>query len=152
MIYIGIDPGLAATGLAAIETDKHRHLCLFTATIRTQPGASVTERINIVLGAIEGQLTHYNLWGEPIAVETPITQFTPGARNLAGIIGCATVAGACFGRFKNTRLVTPMDWLRGKSLVHRHEEFRLATGYKEKCSNHARDAACIALAVALGRV
>lgn len=152
MITIGIDPGLAATGLAAIASNGQTYSCFLAMTIRTKPSPDTDARINEILEAIERQTATRLASYDTIVIEKPVTQFSPGARNLMGLIGTAVVAGACFGRFVDARMIPPTAWLRGKSIIQRHEEFRLVTGYREKCSDHARDAACIALAVALGRI
>lgn len=157
MITIGIDPGLASTGLAVIRSTPQRHECLAAFTFRTRPEDPLETRLSDLQADV--QSAHPALLeaqGYALAVETPVTMFKPGTRNLGGLMSTALVAGMVYGSLghmaSKVYMVQPPQWLRGKKIEYRHEEFRLVTGYKEKCSDHARDAACIALAVALGRV
>jgi len=88
MIVFGVDPGIANTGLAVIESVNHKYCLLAAAHVKTSAQDSTGERLSIVSEAVKDIIVEYSLDG--LAVERVFHN-----KNVSSSIATGKVIGLC---------------------------------------------------------
>lgn len=160
--FIGIDPGLAATGWAVLESVDAAGLIVRGAgTVRSGPGLErdfpgraarmakeTRSQIRQALPVLEGHVRG--------AIE--LSDRAASRKNSQAVFAQAAVAGAIIGEvieiFPDLVRVTPQQWMQAREISQCHETARLVLRPYPvgELSDHARDAVCIALALSAGRI
>ena len=86
-VVIGIDPGMAATGMAVVGVDGSRPVVAHAETVRTPAGAAESERLRTIHGAVADLLSAHRV--EAVAVERLMW-----GRNVGSAMSVARASGA----------------------------------------------------------
>jgi Holliday junction resolvasome RuvABC endonuclease subunit len=161
-IILGVDPGLAATGLCLLEQTALGWSCLRARTVRTDAGLPAYERVRMVLVAVHDWVHRLSgAWPDNImAVEDPFAvmagQIRLGASRSANTLHTLTIVGG----------LVEMAWGHGTEFVPiapRTAKAAVCTGkaqkgqvaacvralvrdMPERFSEHVADAAAVAIA------
>ena len=106
IVCLGVDPGIANTGIAVVESAGHKYHLLFSCLVKTSPKDCTGERLSIICGAVKGIIADYSPQG--LAVESVYHN-----RNVSSSISTGKVIGSCellaFNAGIPCELLTPQE-------------------------------------------
>jgi len=93
---LGVDPGIASSGLAAVSRDGRRHRVLWSGTVRTPAGLAEASRLRLLSEAVRAAITEHQ--PEAVAVESVMWgQNKTSALSVSRAIGVILLAAADAG-------------------------------------------------------
>ncbi len=158
--YIGIDPGLAATGWAILAMGRAATV-IGSGTARTVPTEEhdIARRvIRMTVLAASGIRRALQPLNVQVRCAVELSDAPVGRKNAPAVIAQVAVAGALIyaaGEFcPDIARVTPKQWMWAAKPVDCHRT--VAALFRDfdwgETSDHSRDAICIAWALATGRI
>ena len=153
MIALGIDPGLAHTGWALVESQARSYRLVACGAVTSPPGPSPEVRLETLCDRLLGALKERGARPDCTAIEAVEVRRQAGQKiNPAGLLLTALVAGAVWALSSQTRrssLVRASDWRRAIGAGHGSDaEVRAAVERvvgPVRGNAHSRDAIGIAL-------
>ena len=154
MIFLGIDPGIANTGLAIVEMKNGRYELVKARSVRSTPKEIQTERLLKIYNQVVGILTEFDV--EAVAIEKVFhNQNVSSSITTGKAIGAAMLGAAAHG--KKVLELTPQQIKRASGLslgeADKSNLTKMASRiFRAKITNHhIADAAFCALAGILKR-
>ncbi len=147
---LGVDPGLAATGYAVVESRGRRFSVLVAGTVRTQPGTVLPERLGQIHDVLSAAIAAHD--PQTVAVEDVFL-----ARNAPSAMGTAEVIGVVklLARGRELRSFPPRQvkkWICGNGSAPKEQMLAMVKALvcsdgaeMAQWSDHAGDAVAIAL-------
>jgi crossover junction endodeoxyribonuclease RuvC len=96
MIILGIDPGIAITGIGVIKVNGNKASCLDQRAIRTDAGTNISERLNLIFKGVCNFIDLYN----PTSIAVEELFFNNNAKT-AMVVGQARGVAIVAAAYKN---------------------------------------------------
>ena len=150
MIFLGIDPGLAATGYGVVESDGRKAAIVDFGCIRTSPGRETPDRLEAIYTALMSVIRQWQPEGMAVEEAFSLPRAPKAAMTLGEVRGVILLAGVQAGL--RTMQLSPREVkqaLTGSGAADKEQmerALRHLTGWVDAIRpNHASDALAIAL-------
>ncbi|MDQ2732729.1 MAG: crossover junction endodeoxyribonuclease RuvC [Armatimonadota bacterium] len=150
MIFVGVDPGLAATGYGVIEKERKDVRILDFGCIRTSAGGETADRLSFIYTSLCSVLTQWKPVGMAVEDVFSLPRNPRSALSLGEVRGIILLAGVQAGcKVSQLPPRTVKQALTGSGAADKEQverALRSMTGWSEAITpNHASDALAIAV-------